>query len=89
MEKKEPIPVQVLTFQLPLGTTGRLDEPQERYLIESVHQYRAAIRKTSQVKSVEDRLRNGEKLLIRWNGGWYPYNENVVVLKAETTMIER
>ena len=79
--------IQVLTFRIPLGTTGRMSEPQSRMLIETGDQYRAAIDPRMQAKSVEDRLRNGEVLLMRRNGGWYPMCRQVDVVGQEMITI--
>ncbi len=69
--------IELVTFRLPLGTTGRMDEPQTRMLIDSLEKYRVAIRRTSQVESVRRHLRNGEKLLMYHSGAWYPFTASV------------
>jgi hypothetical protein len=87
--KKEPIPVMLVTFRLPLGTTGRLDEEQTRYRIETVAQYRAVVRKESQMSFIEGYVRNGEKIYVRENGSWCTLTEGSEIVKEELVMVER
>lgn len=86
---KQPIPVQLVTFRLPLGNTGRLDDPQKRYRVETVHQYRAVVRKHCQFSVVENAIRRGEKVMVRENGSWCTLTKGSMVLEEETIYIER
>lgn len=86
---KQPIAVQLVTFRLPLGTTGKLDEPQKRYRVETVQQYRAVVRKECQFSVVENSIRSGEKVMVRENGTWCTLTDDSVVVEEETVYIER
>ena len=81
--KKAPIPVMKVTFRLPLGTTGKLGEEQTRYRIETVAQYRAVVRPTSQMTLIEGYVRGGEKIYARENGSWCTLTEGTVIVKEE------
>lgn len=90
MAKKEPIAVMLVTFRLPLGTTGRLDEEQTRYRIETVAQYHAVVRdKWRRTIVVENYIRNGEKVYARENGLWCTLTERLEIVKEEVVMVER
>lgn len=86
---KNPIAVQLVTFRLPLGTTGRLDAPQQRYLIETVHQYRAVVHPSRRFRSIEQHVRDGMKILALPNGSWCILTSDSEVLESEVIHIDR